>query len=117
LSSKRFLDIAAILGRETTVVTDNDGHPEKITDKYKDYEKYANIKICSSDDESLPSLEPQIVDCNERADLNAILGTSFDTKDELKAYMRSAKTDCALAIFDSSSKIEMPQYISEAING
>ncbi len=116
LSFKRFLDIAVLLGREVVVITDNDGDSAAVDKKYADYKKYDNITISSSNDETLPSLEEQIVGCNDLAALNAICGAKSETAEDLKKYMKANKTDCALAIFDAVQSIVMPAYISEAVN-
>jgi len=47
--------------------------------------------------------------------LNKILGTSYQTADELHKYMKAHKTDCALKIFDTAEKISFPKYILDAI--
>jgi energy-coupling factor transporter ATP-binding protein EcfA2 len=118
LSFKRFLDIAKLLGTSTTVVTDNDGsYQTKIVAKYRDYEDISNIKICASDDDALKTLEPQLVAVNELAVLNAILEQEFATKDLLLDYMSDSdnKTDCALKIFSSATRINYPAYLTRAL--
>lgn len=119
LSFKRFLDIARLLKTTTSVVTDNDGkYDQKITAKYAPYKNDENIKIYASDDNTLKTLEPQIVNVNEVSKLNGILGTNFTTKQELISHMTESdnKTDCALSIFNSSEKITFPQYVINAIS-
>jgi putative ATP-dependent endonuclease of the OLD family len=59
------LEIAKALGKSTAVITDNDGdYNSKITKKYADYEKFEFIKIFADSNESLNTLEPQIVNAN-----------------------------------------------------
>ena len=119
LSFKRFLDIAKLLKTTTSVVTDNDGnYSRNITGKYADYSASTNIKIFSGTDETLNTIEPQIVAVNELVVLNNILGTQFATKPELVTYMTDShnKTDCALKIFNSPIKITFPQYVTDAIS-
>ena len=61
------------------------------------------------------TLEPKLLKANDRATLNTILGTSAETDDELRIKMRANKTESALAIFNSTTKITYPDYIQEAI--
>lgn len=116
LSFKRFLDIAKELGIEVSVVTDNDGdYATKIERKYLDYSSLANIHIYADSDNSAPTLEPQIVKCNDLTVLNGILGTSFTDSDSLVEYMTENKTECALALFETEQNFEFPQYVQDAV--
>ena len=45
-----------------------------------------------------------------------VFGTKHTTLDDLRKYMKSNKTECALAIYDSDLEITFPEYILEAIN-
>ena len=128
-SFKRFLEIAEKIDKEVVVVTDNDGNLDAINKKYKDYlgdNKNPNIKICY-DREINPeitidnkpynnnTLEPNLLKTNSLENLNTIFGTSYKTDSELKKYMKSNKTECALKIFDTTESINFPKYILEAI--
>ena len=116
LSFPRFLDIAKELGKEVVVVTDNDGdYQANVDDKYKDYQS-SNIRICRSDNNSAPTLEPQMVECNDLAVLNGIFGKSYKEKESLEKYMASCKTECALNIFETRELITFPKYIEDAIS-
>lgn len=116
LSFKRFLDIAKELGKEVVVVTDNDGdYKNKVDSNYEDYKTFTNIRICRSENDSAPTLEPQIVESNNLDVLNNIFGTSHKDQEALKEYMGKNKTECALNIFDSTEGIVFPQYIEDAI--
>lgn len=114
LSFKRFLEIAKLLEKEVSVVTDNDGDLEKLERKYEDYSDDKNICICYSDDEALKTLEPQILGVNDTEILNDIFGTN-KSKAELEKYMDSNKTESALKIFESGVDINIPEYINYAI--
>ena len=61
------------------------------------------------------TLEPQLLAANDRDTLNEIFGTSFGTDDALVDYMTANKTTCALAIFESETKLNMPGYIHDAV--
>ena len=52
---------------------------------------------------------------NGREAMNNIFGTNYDTDDEMHKYMHAHKTDCAIAIFESATKIKYPEYIMRAI--
>ena len=85
--------------------------------KYADYAKHLFIKICRSEQDSLPTLEPQIVAANSVEALNTILGTSYEDVDKLVEHMVDNKTSCALKLHDTTEALTMPQYIQDAIDG
>lgn len=116
LSFSRFLDIAKELKKDVVVVTDNDGDfKTNVDEKYKDYNSCPSIKICRSDDDSSPTLEPQLVDCNDLELLNKILGKKYQDQASLKKYMTGHKTECALKIFETQEDIKFPLYVQDAI--
>ncbi len=116
LSFSRFLDIAKELKNNVVVVTDNDGdYANKVDAKYKDYKSLTNIKICRSEDNSAPTLEPQLVKCNELEVLNKVLDKNFTEKGTIKDYMEKNKTECALKIFETKENILFPGYLEDAI--
>ncbi|MDP3113593.1 MAG: AAA family ATPase [Candidatus Cloacimonadaceae bacterium] len=116
LSFKRFLDIASKLEVKVRVVTDNDGnYQDNIVKKYEEYDKFQNIKICYSDDNSSVTLESQIVKVNDIDKLNKVLGKQYADKSAMEDYMRNNKTECALRIFEAQEEIEIPDYIKRAI--
>lgn len=123
----RFLELAHALNIPVAVVTDNDGDTAAIEKKYAAYKGSGSIRICFDpvvDTGSLRikdkpfnynTLEPKLLKANDRATLNAILRTSAKTDDELHIHMQTNKTESALAIFNSTTKITYPNYIKEAI--
>ena len=116
LSFKRFLEIAKVLEKRVTVVTDNDGNYEtNVKAKYADFGTCASIKICADDDDTCPTLEPQIVRCNQMATLNKVFGTDHSTTAGLLGYMINSKSEWALRVLMSPESVEMPQYIQDAI--
>lgn len=114
LSFLRFLEIAQGLQKEVRVVTDNDGDFARVDAKYLPYESVASIQIHRSDDNSAPTLEPQLLKANSREALNELFGTSHKTDEDLLAYMKEHKTDCALRIFKAPA-VNFPQYIVDAV--
>lgn len=117
LSAPRFLDLAIPLRRSAVVVTDNDGdHAVNVDDRYKKYTKYDFIKVHTGQDDSLKTLEPQMLNANGRCQMNSILGRTYSSEPELLNYMKRNKTDVAMAIFDTNEDITWPKYIREAID-
>ncbi len=127
---KRFLEIAEKINKEVIVVTDNDGDIDALNKKYENYlgtNAKPKIKICFDDIVDSGSLlinskpynyntmEPKILKVNSLDLLNTIFGTSYATEDELRKYMKSNKTECALNIFDTKEEMIFPDYILEAI--
>lgn len=124
----RFLELAKRLEIPVSVVTDNDGDVEAVKKKYEGYEGVQPFNICYDTDVdtgnlvvskkpyNYNTLEPKILKSNSRKLLNQILGVSYEDDDSLRRYMRSNKTECAMAIFGSSEKIKFPEYILRAIS-
>ena len=127
---KRFLEIAEKINKEVVVVTDNDGDIDAVNKKYENYlgvNKKPNIKICfdgtvdtgdlmiGNKPYNYNTLEPKILKSNDLTKLNTIFGTLHTTEDDLKKYMKTNKTECALKIFDTQEEIVFPDYIMEAI--
>jgi ATP-dependent endonuclease (old family) len=119
LSFKRYASIVQCINNKVAIVTDNDGIAEKKEIRYEKY-RNNNMKLFFSPNNSLKTLEPQIVEANKSnlSVLTHILGISEDdkiTEDYLVDYMQKHKTDSALAIFETDEKVNMPEYIEEAI--
>ena len=116
LSAPRFLELWLNLDKKIAVITDNDhNYEEKIVKRYKKYEANWWIKIFSSYDNEKNTLEPNILDSNKwNIDDFVEVIECPDVNNVLK-YMINNKTDYALKIFNSNSKINYPQYILDAI--
>ena len=115
LSFKRFLEIAKLLGKKVSVVTDNDGDIDGLINKYKDYNGIDGIHICYDNDIEYKTLEPQICKVNDLDTLNSVLEKNYKTKKEIQDYMINNKTTSALKIFESDKSINLPRYIYDAI--
>ena len=83
--------------------------------KYAPYADVTTIKICADTNNTLTTLEPQIVEINDLAVLNKVLNKEFHTKKEITDFMIANKTECALALFETKEKINWPVYIEDAI--
>lgn len=118
LSAKRFLDLAVPLKRRVAVVNDNDGDFTKnIREKYADYESHDFISIHASDDDDLKTLEPQVVASAGLDAINRVLGKSFATEVEASDHMIANKTGVALALYETTERLEWPKYIQDAVDG
>ena len=126
----RFLEIASCLKKPTAVVTDNDGDVEALKRKYADYlgeNQKPFIKICFDEtvdtgtlkigpaDYNYNTLEPKMLKANNRDLFNGIFGTKYTSDDDLRKHMKQNKTECAMALFDTTETIVFPDYILEAI--
>ena len=121
LTFKRFLEIAKLINKDISVVTDNDHDFEnKITKKYEEFSTDTFIKIFADNRNHLNTLEPQIVEANS-SDLKTfakIVGvdfTKFNTAELISDYLIKNKTDWALKVFEADESINYPQYIKETI--
>lgn len=127
----RFLELASILNKKVSVVTDNDGAPNALKTKYSDYlgdNKQLNINICYDEtvdtgtlkigekNYNYNTLEPKLLKANNLNLFNSIFGTQYANEDDLRKYMKHNKTECAMAIFNTSEPIVFPDYIMEAIS-
>jgi putative ATP-dependent endonuclease of OLD family len=129
------LEIAKKLSLTVRVVTDNDGDIDRLKEKYADYittNPCKNIRICYSEEVytaetfecaqepkknfNYNTLEPNILKANSIETLNQIFDKDFTTSEDLLKYMVSNKSDCALKIFKSSTSINYPKYIKDAIS-
>ncbi|WP_445143373.1 ATP-dependent nuclease [Dyella sp. Tek66A03] len=118
LAHKRFLDIAKRLHKRIWVVTDNDGKPlAHHQTRFADYLEDANVSLHVGENIEYPTLEPQIVAANDLASLNNVLGTTHRSKDDVLKAMLAEKTDAAFAIFESTTRIIMPAYIRDVVDG
>ena len=114
---KRFLEVGAHLRLDVHAVIDNDGNISTLKDRFDEYVNgtHKTIRIWYDDDESHPTLEPQLLKANSLDDLNAILGTTHGDNAALLKYMGANKTDCALKMFKTDKTWVTPDYIANAI--
>lgn len=117
LAFKRFFEIAELLQLDVRAILDNDGDVAGLRRRYSRYlnNPESKILIFFDTDEACPTLEPQLLKANPRAILNSILGTNYPDNDSLLKYMKRHKTDCALRLFETEQKWNVPGYIANAI--
>lgn len=115
LAFKRFLEIAELLRRPVTMITDNDGSVERLEKKYADFAGKENIRILYDKDEAYPTLEPQLFKANGRATIEKVIGKTFESDDDLLAWMKANKADSALRFLLTTEEWKVPEYIGSAI--
>jgi putative ATP-dependent endonuclease of OLD family len=121
LSFKRFLEIAKTVAQPVAVVTDNDGdHKNNIVEKYKGFDGVSCISIFADNRDTLHTIEPQFVDAN-KGNLPELCATfridsnSYDTENKIIKFMIGNKTEWALRVFESSTALSFPKYITDAV--
>ncbi len=116
LSFKRFLEIAVLLKKPVSVITDNDGNTERLQARYAEYiDNYPFIRFFYPSDNSSPTMEYLLFDSIGLETLNKIFIQSISTKEDMVSYMKQNKVQCALQIFDSQFEFDFPDYIVSAI--
>jgi energy-coupling factor transporter ATP-binding protein EcfA2 len=117
LAFKRFLEIGALLKLDVCVLTDNDGDPRAVKEKYSLFITEANptLRVFCDDDGTCPTLEPQLLKANSLAFLNTIFGTTHSDAASLLTFMKRHKTDCALKMFATDKQWTAPTYIGNAL--
>lgn len=115
LAFKRFLDIAIAMKKEADVVTDNDGDVSRVKAKYAGYDNFGFVKLQYDDNESYPTLEPQLLLKNGLTKINEILGQSFLDEATAITYMTDRKAETALKFFETEVQWSPPDYIARAI--
>lgn len=117
LSAKRFLDLAIPLERACVVLADNDGdHVNKVDKRYRDYLPHDFITVARSEEDTRPTLEPQLLAANGLERTSAILGRPFANDREFLDYAKEHKTEVALAFHDTLEPVTWPPYVEEAID-
>lgn len=115
LAFKRFLEISRELKISTLVITDNDGKPDQVIEKYREFKTIPEIKISFPNNEEISTLEIAIVECNDLDILNKVFEKKYSSKKEMVEYMLANKTEWALKVFECVMSIEYPEYIKNVI--
>jgi putative ATP-dependent endonuclease of OLD family len=125
LAFKRYCDIAILMKKHISIVTDNDGDIAKnITEKYDGYIGNDYLNFFYETDEVLNTIEPSVVAANmdgetpSEAFLKAISKNDSmlgKTTDEAQNFMSNNKVEWAMRVFDSTEKIQYPEYVKNVI--
>jgi putative ATP-dependent endonuclease of OLD family len=125
LAFKRYCDIAAVIKKPITIVTDNDGSLENIRKKYKGYiENKELFTFLYETDEALPTIEPSVLEVNTtdgaptvafKAAISKNGSMKNKSREEILSFMSANKTEWAMRVFESDQKIKYPKYIKEAV--
>ncbi len=127
LAFKRYCDIAIVLGKCLAIVTDNDGDiQENITAKYSGYLDKPFLHFFYEQNTQLRTIEPSVLSVNCGGDgqptddfKTAISknGSMMDKNyDGILSFMSGNKSEWAMRILDSETKISYPQYIEDLLN-
>jgi len=113
-SAPRFLDVAKAIGHSADVIADNDGDYEhRVRARYASYIGNG-IRVFADQDNRKRTLEYHVAALNSVTMLNSIFGRSDTTENEVREYMLANKTEWALAAFDSTETMNIPEYIQQA---
>ena len=119
LAFQRYCELASLIRKPLTVVTDNDGNAEAVRARYKKYGDL--VTLCVESDNALNTLEPSVLSVNlddfEMFRSIIYLGKDIKSRDaeSIKYFMIGNKTDWSMRVFISDQKIKYPQYILESI--
>lgn len=119
LAFLRYCELASLIEKHITIVTDNDHDP--IAAK-KRFEKYAGfITLCIEKNAELNTLEPSVLAANA-SDFQSFRrviyrGNDIESRDEASIvdFMIKYKTEWSLRVFNSEHRICYPEYIMQAI--
>lgn len=119
LSFERYLEVAKELKIKVAVITDSDGnYKEKITNKYKDYEKIDNISIYADNVDKNKTFEISVFDLNKEW----LENNNITKQADIKKFMLNNKAENAFRILeklnskDVNGNFVIPQYIKDAIS-
>ncbi len=125
LAFKRYCDIVSMLNKKVVIVTDNDGNiDEHIKKKYNDYLTKDNLLFIYEEDETLNTIEPSVLSVNcENGEPTETFKMAISKNGSMKSkgkqavldFMKNNKAEWALRVFDSTEKINYPEYIKNAI--
>ena len=109
LAFQRYCELAYLISKPLTVVTDNDGNAVAVR---KRYEKYTGlVTLCVESDNTLNTLEPSVLAANldtfESFKSIIYLGKDIESRDpdSIKSFMIGNKTDRSMRVFTSEKKI------------
>lgn len=119
LAFQRYCELASLIKKHVTVVTDNDENAEAVRERYKKYGDL--VTLCVETDNTLNTLEPSVLAVNmssfEAFRAIIYLGNDIKSRDveSIKEFMKKNKTDWSMRVFISDQKIKYSRYILKAI--
>lgn len=127
LAFKRYCDIAIILGKQLAIVTDNDGNvQDNIIAKYAGYIDKPLLHFFYEQNDQYCTIEPSVlsVNCGEDGqptnDFKNAISKNESMMDRnydgVLKFMQGNKSEWAMRVFDSDTKICYPQYIEDVLN-
>jgi len=127
LAFKRYLDIAVLIKKSVVIVTDNDGNiKENIHEKYKEYQQEL-FTYYHETDETLHTIEPSVlaVNLDENGQPTEVFRKAISSRNSMMKrdkqgvldFMSSSgnKSEWAYRVFESTEKINYPEYITNVI--
>ena len=115
----RYCELAKLIKKNITVVTDNDGDIKRLEEMYKDYSEI--LTLCYEEDVTLNTLEPSVLSANKAIfkDFRKIIYKGADieakTYEDICSFMINNKTEWSMRAFQSQEGINYPSYINKAI--
>jgi predicted ATP-dependent endonuclease of OLD family len=118
---QRYCELASLINKHVTVVTDNDSDVEAVRTRYAKYGKL--VTLCVEEDNSLHSLEPSVLAVN-MSSFDYFKNIVYRGKDiktrrpkDIEKFMSNDqnKTEWSMRVFLSEKRIKYPKYILEAI--
>ena len=126
LAFKKYCAIAVMIGKQISIVTDNDENIKGLKERYSDYIDNPLTRFFYEKNETFNTLEPSVLNANCEDDgiptekfKNVVYKKSKNKKlsfEEMSSFMQKNKTEWAMRVFDSEEKIEYPEYITDVIN-
>lgn len=139
---KTFIEIGKEIGTAVNVLRDNDGdYQGKVVEARKEYTKFPNIKLISSEDNGDFSLEPAMISANARSEkelvsfAEIVLSTKTYNlfKEEptpalkrefIVTWFKSGdgdgkgkkKVDSAIRLFDTTEPFKHPEFLDEVLS-
>lgn len=119
IAFKRYCELAMLIGKKISVITDNDENVSTVRKRYTEYGDVVDLFI--DEDETHNTLEPSVLAANiyqYDAFRNIVYrGTDKDkvTPEQLQHFMIKNKTEWSMRVFQSDYKISYPKHIRCAI--
>ena len=119
LAFQRYCELAALVQKHLTIVTDNDGNAGAVKARYERFGAF--VTLCVEQDNTLNTLEPSVLSVNmdDFVGFRNIIyrGKDKDTRDaeSILDFMTKNKTEWSMRVFNNPQKIQYPTYILKAI--